>query len=231
MNIRTKFSADDIAGWPSDWLDKYGDEFAEELAKAFIVAFAIEAPAMSIGMVRQEAAEWARVRGTEKIKEMEQHTREGVRRIVAKSISEGEGLGTTTRTLRDDFLFSPKRASMIARTETAIALGQGQKKAAVSQNRDEKHWVTSGDIEPPDPCLNYESMGWIPIGESFDGMELDTVPAHPNCRCVVRYRTKEIHDSVAQPEFRCTGCHRLLARNVSTGTRIHCRHCKQERVA
>ena len=174
-------------------------------------------------------------------------TKQRVQVIIEKAVESGQSIGTTTATLRKDYAFSAEKAKVIARTETARALGVGVKEAAIHQGRDEKRWITSGDIEELDVCVENADMGWIPIADEFSE-GLDTVPAHPNCRCNVRYRTAALEADVVvprqgvdftepekglnvSPEFRCIKCNHLLGRDVSTGTRILCRHCKAERIA
>ena len=148
--------------------------------------------------------------------------------IVSDSVRDGRSIGQTTTLIKDDFLFSRDRAKVIARTETARALGHGQKGAAEQQGRDEKRWSTSGDELVSDECRSNEDIGWLPIGDPFPG-GVDTVPQHPNCRCVVVYRTKELHEVMAS--FRCIECNKLLGKDVHLGTKIVCRNCKKERVA
>jgi uncharacterized protein with gpF-like domain len=139
----------DIHDW--DWWDKYGDEVADELAKAFedaLISFGLTPDEMPFA--KERAIIYARSRGARLLRldgdlNMMTWTRERVRSLVAQNIEAGEGLGTLARALRDDVAFSPQRATTVARTETATALGQGQKQAAQIQGLDEKQWVTQGD--------------------------------------------------------------------------------------
>ena len=153
-----------------------------------------------------------------------------MRKSVSSSILDGQPLRTIIKSIHDDFIFSRKRATLVARTETAKALGGGKKKAAEDQGNDEKRWITAGDADVSLECRGNSGMGWIPIGVRFSG-GVDTIPQHPNCRCVVQYRASEKNAVSASADFRCLGCRRLLARNASKGVRIHCRHCKAERIA
>ena len=84
-----------------------------------------------------------------------------VGQLVAETIEKGESLGTLQSKLRTDIGFSAKQARTIARTETATALGQGQKDAAKSQGRTEKRWITQGDALVAVECLGNEEQGWI----------------------------------------------------------------------
>jgi len=241
MEIVTKIEASDIDGYDWDWLGKYEGTVIRELIATFTVSFIAEFPDAAPSLVERLAAEWARANVGERMLFLQNQTRLRVGEIVSDAISEGRGMEHIVRSIRDDHIFKDQRARTVARTETAFALGQGQKGAAISQGRDEKRWVTAGALPAGDPCLFYEAKGWIPIDEPFDGGGLDTIPAHPNCRCVVRYRTKDIGADVPveipEPknqkpvkEFRCVGCKRLLGRDAGIGTRIYCRHCKAERV-
>ena len=226
MVIRTKLSASDVDGYGWNWEEKYAKELAEEMGEAFTVAFRKEVPTLPIETVNRIAAEWAMARSTMLITGIESTTKEGVRKIIAAGVESGQGIGTISRELKNSYHFSRKKATTIARTETAVAVGGGQKEAAIVQGRDEKRWLTIGDVE--DDCLDNESQGWIGISDPFTS-GVDTVPAHPNCRCVVTYRTKDLHMlSVSQSEFRCPDCKKLLARDAYDGTRIMCRHCKKE---
>lgn len=243
--VITKLEIADIDGYDWNWVAKYEDEIVEELISAYSAAYVAEFPGVAGVTVQRIAGEWAREKAATMIQGVADTTRERVRSIVAGSILEGASIETTTDLISMDHAFSPEKARTIARTETAIALGEGQKGAAISQGRDEKHWMTSGAAD--DICLENESQGWIPIDTIFAG-NVDTVPQHPNCRCVVRYRTKDIsEDEVTTvsplsselietglprvPEFRCVGCNRLLGKDVADGTRIKCRQCKAERIA
>jgi len=240
MDIRTKLEVDDIDGYDWNWTEKYLDEFVEDLTKAYIASYDAAFPDAPIeraspillDAVQREAAEWAMKRGGEQIVNIQIQTRTLVRRSVSTALLEGLPLTRIIGAIKDAPAFDRARARVVARTETAYALGVGQLKAAEVQGRDEKRWVLAGITDDElDRCPEYEGKGWIPIDQPFDGVSLQSVPAHPNCRCVVQYRTKRLHEESARRDFRCSGCNRLLARNAAEGIRIHCRHCKAERVA
>ena len=225
----------DIDGYDWNWVEKYKDEVIQELTDAFVASFMVSLEPdvevkQTIGRdnVQRIAAEWAILEAEEQLLSMSALTRTGVMQIVSESVRDGRSIGQTTSLIKNDFLFSPDRARVIARTETARGLGQGQKGAAIAQGRDEKRWTTSGDELVSDDCRENENAGWISTADAFPS-GVDTVPQHPNCRCVVRYRTKELHDIIAS--FRCEGCNKLLGKDVHAGTRIVCRSCKLERIA
>jgi len=228
--------ASDIDGYDWNWVDKYRDEVIEELTEAYIASFMVSLESdvevkltISRDNVQRIAAAWAILEAEQQLLSYSESTREGIMQVVSNSVREGLSVGQTTNLIRDNFLFSKERARVIARTETARALGQGQKGAAIAQGRDEKRWINSGDIaDAGEWCVVNTDAGWIPAPDPFPS-GVDTIPQHPNCRCVVTYRTKELHEILAA--FRCEGCNRLLGKDVHMGTRIVCRHCKSERVA
>ena len=238
MDILTKIEADDIDGYDWNWTEKYLDEFVEDLTKAYMAAYDAEFPAapleraspILLDAVQREAAEWALLRGSKLIVDIADQTRLLVRRSVSTALLEGQPLMRIVGMIKDAPAFDRARAKVVARTETAYALGVGQLKAAEVQGRDEKRWRTAGDALVSDECMGNEGAGWISIADNFPS-GVSSIPQHPNCRCVVRYRTKRLYEESARRDFRCTGCNRLLARNAAEGIRIPCPHCKAERVA
>ena len=227
--------ASDVDGYDWNWAEKYRDEVVEELTEAYISSFMLSLEAdvevkatISRDNMQRIAAQWAVLEAEEQLLNYSALTRTGVMKVISDYNREGSSLDQITSLIRDDFLFSAKRAEVIARTETARALGQGQKGAAVAQGRDEKRWVTAGDSLVAPECSMNETDGWIPTADPFSS-GVDTIPNHPNCRCHVRYRTKALHDITAS--FRCDNCNRLLGKNVHAGTRIVWRSCKVERIA
>ena len=245
--IVTKLDVADVDGYDWNWEAKYLDEFVEELTKAYAASFVAEFPEGALGIVQREAEEYARTRGSEQIVNITNTTRNRVREVVGNALRDGQSVGSIVKEIRVLDALSPERAKVIARTETATALGRGAKGAAEAQGRDEKRWVTQGDDGVSDDCLLNEGEGWIAIGNTFPS-GVDTIPQHPNCRCNVRYRTSELgadveipfagtrpseraHSPTVPKDFRCLGCRRTLGRDVHPGTRIYCRHCKEERTA
>ena len=151
--------------------------------------------------------------------------------LVSDAVKEGQSIGTLAANIRAMPELKNERARMIARTETAKVLGQGQKQAAKSQGRSEKRWVTQGDALVAIECQLNEAMGWIPIEDLFTGgVGVDTIPEHVNCRCVVQFRDKPITESDKSfaVEVRCPQCDRKNGENVLVGTEIKCRRCKYE---
>lgn len=228
--VLTKLEPSDIGGYDWDWWTRFGDDVIAELERSFILALRQEFPDMPIAEMQRLAADYARARGAELLTvtgeiNLVDLTRRRVGQLVAETLERGDSLQTLQKRIRADFVFSPARARMVARTETATALGQGVKEASIAQGRDEKHWVTQGDdIVDPD-CVANEDAGWIKAGDLFPSGR-DTVPQHPSCRCVCRYRTSALHeDSVKIQRHAVCGKLLMLSRNQG---HLYCRHCKKE---
>jgi len=190
-----KIELGDLDGYNWDWWVKYGDEVVEELEKAFVISIMTDFPEFVPVQAQRLAAEYATQRGSELLKlggdvNLQALTRSRVNQLVSTAISEGQSINTITKALRKDYAFSPARAETVARTETATAQGQGTKGAALEQGRNEKRWITAGDEGVESQCLANQAVGWIKIAEQFPTGR-DTIPQHPRCRCVVRYRTAE----------------------------------------
>jgi len=218
----------DMAGFDWDWWAKYGDEVIEELTIAFVEAMPMIEPVT----VQRLAAQYAETRGARLLRldgdlNIAAATRERVNELVATALDEGKALGSIQKAIREDFVFSPQRAENIARTETATALGQGQKQVALIEGREEKRWYTQGDELVSPECSANEGDGWIPIGDNFSS-GVDTIPQHPRCRCNTRYRHKPVAAGYRVVEGRCPECNKLLAKSVPVGTKLWCSRCKQE---
>jgi len=223
-----KIEVSDLAGYDWDWWTRYGAAVIDELTLVVTQALIMDFPDLAVGEVQRIAAAYSRERGAALLQvtgdvNVVAQTRARVGELVAQTIERGDSLKTLEKNLREDFMFSRDRASRVARTETATGLGQGQKQAAQSMGRDEKHWRTQGAADPrvDETCLANEAQGWVEIGSLFVSGH-DTVPAHPNCMCKTDYRTRELHEESATPrltrEGRCPQCSKLLLRDVSDAT-------------
>ena len=232
----TKITPGDIDAFDWNWFAKYGDEVVDEISEAYILVLRAEAPGMSVPELQRRAslfaeAETRAILTSDGTKNIVRAARQRVGVLVSETIEKGESIGTLTTKLKTDFAFSTEKARLIARTETATALGQGQKEAAKSQGRTEKRWITSGDGLVAEECLQNESDGWISIDEVFSATGQDTIPEHPNCRCVVQFRNTRATDEdekTIRLEVRCSECNRKAGDNIAIGTRMRCRRCKNE---
>ena len=145
-----KLSPTDAERYDWDWWQRYGPEVEAELTMLFETVFAMAAPDLGSAMAHKLAVEYAERRAADLLKvdgdlNLQQATRNRVREIIAQGIEEGQSIGQMAKAMREDFAFSRSRADMVARTETATSIGQGEKAAAHAQARDEKAWVTQND--------------------------------------------------------------------------------------
>lgn len=79
-----------------------------------------------------------------------------------------------------------ERREVIAITEAAKAVSEGDAAAAKADGAKWKIWQTTGDDRVSDLCQANEAQGPIPIDEKFNSGH-DTTPGHPRCRCSVSY--------------------------------------------
>lgn len=192
LNPQTKIEVTDLDGYDWDWWTKYGEAVTDELSAATAVAITTSFPDIERPVAQRLAAEYAAARtarilqatGDQNLSVM---ACQRVGELVAGTIERGDSLRTLQAPLRSDLAFSPSRAELIARTETATAQGQRAKAAAAHFELNEKRWVTQGDALVTGECSANATAGWIPITDPFPSGQ-DTIPVHPNCRCNVIYR-------------------------------------------
>ncbi len=151
--VTTKIEISDVDGYDWNWSAKYGDDVIAELTKAFAaVLSSVSAEGVPV-FPPPEVQRLARLYAVHRAGELLSvagdlnivfQTRQRVRDLVAENIRTGQSLNDLQAALRSDLSFSRARAERIARTETATALGQGQKQAAIAQGRDQKRWVIPG---------------------------------------------------------------------------------------
>ena len=220
--ITGKLEPGDHSGYDWNWEQKYIDEVVVELTAAFEAAALAEGG----GVTAEMAARYSLEEGAQMLRGVAATTRDGVAELVAQAVENGRGVGALRQAIEENHLFSRSRARMVARTETADALGEGSMQSALEQGRDEKHWRTQGsDVDGGDgegPCISNEAQGWIGVRSAFSSGQM-RVPAHPNCRCVVSYRTR-----VANVEnIYCPTCksRRLPVGRIVPGLSVYCRGC------
>lgn len=222
-----------------NWVDRYGDAVERELERGFLLSYVLgEGPET---MAQRLAVDYASTRSTELLTNMAASTRNSVRSLIAGALDRGDSLDSLARAIRDAAVFSRARAETIARTETATAIGEGVKGAALSQGRDEKRWRTARDERvdggnPSGPCIENAAQGWIKANVGFASGH-DTIPAHPRCRCDVEWRTSSLRSArpvekeVPMEQFRCPDCNKLLAEHPTPAASYWCRRCKQQKTA
>ena len=212
-------------------LAAYHDAIVEELKRIFLAGFSAHAPDVPADTHLADLAEsFALERAGELITDITDVTRDQVAELVASAVKDGLSPQQLAAALRDAAGFSAERAETISITESAHALGQGQRAAAETLGQDEKQWIPG----QCDYCLTNAEDGWIPIDQAFSTGD-DTVPAHPRCTCTVIYRTRRLHDdedsnadkAVAPLAVaRCPQCRRKLGEAVNRGARLFCPRCR-----
>lgn len=115
-------------------------------------------------------------------KGLNETTEDRIKSALKLSISNGE---TTpeARSRITEVIDDPKRSATIARTESVKAFGAGRKAVAEELGWAFKEWHTT--IAPCEICKDLPKYGRIPIDKKFG--DYSEEPAHPNCRCSVRY--------------------------------------------
>ena len=225
-----------LEGYDWDWWAKYKDEVIAELSGAMRLAIVAEFPDISEVTADELAVAYAERRGARLLRidgdlNLVIAARARVNELVARTLANGDSLGTLQKALREDLAFSPEKARTVARTETATALGQGAKEGALAQDFNQKRWVTQGDDVvdangTETPCLIAEAQGWIKISDPF-ASGFDTIPAHPNCRCNVIYRRADADDERSLSGFpKCLKCGKFdtVVPNRD-GVGFFCRRC------
>lgn len=254
--VNQKIELGDIDTYDWDWFEKYGDEVAEELAGAYETSLYEGFPDIMEDQATRLSTQYAKERSGMLLQmngrlSLAHAAKKRVGILVAETIASGDSLNTLRKKLEEDIGFSRSQAETVARTETSTAVGQGNKQAAVEDGRDEKRWMTQGDhLVSESTCKPNGKIGWIPIADAFpcsttgEGNHQvvhaghDTIPAHPNCRCSVIYRTSwEREPPVeerSQMRIECAVCNKLIdkveppAKLIETIQRW-CPRCKQMR--
>ena len=138
------------------------------------------------------AARWARKYGGKLVRGVTRTTRDRVGVAVGEWLeTPGSTLGDLARQLATDHAFSPRRAKLIAITETTAAYSRGEMEAARAVEAEglfeyEKTWLTNRDdivcsiCQPMDGVTVKGSRGVFTLP---NGAKVKGPPAHPGCRC------------------------------------------------
>lgn len=111
--------------------------------------------------------------------------RNDIRESLHTSISMGENIDQAATRI-GKVIANPKRAQMIARTETVNAYQNGLLESGRQSGAVGKEWQDLGAI---DVCAQNTSLGPIDINKSFknvSGYDIAGPTAHPGCRCGMR---------------------------------------------
>lgn len=115
-------------------------------------------------------------------------TRAKVKRYIVEALKEGDEYDLVGQ-LEQSAGFSHSRAQLVARTELAMAHGEGRllslKASEDAGVKLMKQWITAGDDKVCEAiCRENEKQGPIPLDADFKSGD-KTVPGHPRCRCDV----------------------------------------------
>lgn len=163
----------------------YAREYARQSSMDVAAVRGIEHGALDaiLSQSNEKAAAWAMDRAAEMVTEIDDTTRDGLRRLMADAIDEGQTNEQIAADIATSDLFGGPRAMLIARTETTNAENNGTvigwRESGVVRG---KGWVP--DAEACEICLDNEADGEIGLDEAFSSG--DTEPgAHPNCECTL----------------------------------------------
>jgi len=149
-----------------------GADQLEAIAPGFAVDF---------GPVNAMAEQWARQHSFELVKGITDTTKETTRRIFGDWLAEGGTLPELEQRL--GVHFDRNRARLIAVNETTEAFAEGNMTAwRASEVVKGKQWMTVGDADVDDPCLENERQGVIPLDQPF-ATGHQRPGAHIGCRC------------------------------------------------
>lgn len=189
-----------------DWAVLVGDvaDIVEKLTKegaaAAIAQIGLEDDKSMVNLVNEQAVQWAEERAAEWVGKkrledgslidnpdaqwrIDESTREMLSSTVTQAMEEGWSNDRLADEIEAAHAFSPERAEMIARTETAFADVQGNLIAYKQSGQVQgKKWLTAADC--CDECQELDGME-VGIDDAFPKDGGDGPPLHPNCRCDV----------------------------------------------
>lgn len=136
-----------------------------------------------LSLVNEFAVKYANTEGSALITSITESTRSMIRADVAAAMESGDSNQVLASALRGGYAFSPERAEMIARTETAYADVEGNieayKQSGVVAG---KQWITGAGC--CDLCDELDGT-IVDLGDEFPNDGGNGPPLHPNCRCDV----------------------------------------------
>lgn len=118
--------------------------------------------------------------------------RKDIAQSIKTSLALGENVQDATERIRK-VIADPKRAEMIAKTESVNAYQSGLAEFAKQSGAVGKEWQTAGAI---DVCADYAALGPQPADYLYGGRVLKPT-AHVRCRCGIRW--------IYPPEWKALG--------------------------
>lgn len=150
-------------------------------------------------LANENAASWARDRGAELVGRkwvdgelvanpdarwaITDSTRDSLKGLVERAYTDGMTPAQLKTAIQDSTAFSPARAKLIAKTETAKASIQGSIEGWKASGLVEgKRSLLSDDHDIDDECNDAAEDGAIPVDDEFSTGD-DGPPYHPGCNC------------------------------------------------
>lgn len=135
--------------------------------------------------VDEAAAAWAQDHAADKVKGIDQTTRDEIQDVVTRAFRDGLTRDELAAAIEADQAFSEYRSNLIAQTEVSETAGNAhligwQESGVVT----EKTWLLSSDHPELDECDENAAQGPIPLDATFKSGD-KTNPAHPGCFCTV----------------------------------------------
>jgi SPP1 gp7 family putative phage head morphogenesis protein len=147
------------------------------------------------GIPSPEAISWAEKHAAKLVTQMDEETKNRLAQVISDGIANKRGPGGLATDIKRELGWMGRsrpseipgktmqsRASLIARTETADALGQAFEDRGKEMDTEGKEWVTVGDNKVSDGCLENEAAGVIPFNDAFPSGHMRP-PRFPGCRC------------------------------------------------
>lgn len=182
------------------------------LAEPYLAAVAVDASQLAgkqlglfgpelMALMRTNAKEWATRRAAELVGmkevagvlvpnpnaawQISDATRDAIAREVRSALAAGSSADELADAILRSSAFSEARATMIARTEMALADIAGTMEAFhAAPSVVGKRWLTAQDDRVSDECRECEEAGVIGLDDVFPSGN-PAPPNHPNCRCAI----------------------------------------------
>ena len=167
--------------------DLLGDA-AQKSGAQFLVEIGVPKDDDMFMQVNTRAVAYAQAHAADLVTQIDDTTRDEIRELITNSLTEGMTYQEVSDKLEEMYSFSPERADLIARTESAIAGNQGilegMRELKSQGVKIKKIWLP--DNEACDACQELGTQDAIPLEEDFqseDYDDTDAPPLHPACRC------------------------------------------------
>ncbi len=136
-------------------------------------------------LLAKEAHEFAQIYTYKLIKNLDADTLKQVQKTVSEWVANG-GSVADLRKLLEPLFDDPKRAAVIAATESTRIFNEGAQKRWANVGATQMKWLTVRDARVCPSCKElYGAIGTVGVGWELNG-EIVNIPLHPNCRCFPR---------------------------------------------